>query len=237
VEQSYQRRILVRRESDAIAVDLEDNFHRFGVRLGVRGGRVSEVSGTAGRAPWTTCPGAVAALEDLHGHDVREPFVIDRASKAARHCTHLFDMAMLALDHLRLGLPGRDYRLAVEGSMESERVTLAVDGRAVRAWQIANDCFVSPEAWRGVPVPRVHTRVNANDDPVAFVEIMLMRRVARISHGRFMDQDRWESAADINAAPTCISFQPGIRDSARRVKGSARDFTGAEHRLLDDLLT
>jgi hypothetical protein len=235
MEQSYQRRILVRRDSDAIAVDLEDNFHRFGVRLGVRSNRVSEVSGTAGRVPWTTCPGALAALDDLRGHDVRGPFVIDGVSKAARHCTHLFDMATLALDHLRLDLPGRDYRLAVEGSRERERVALAIDGHAVRAWQIANERFVSPEAWRGGLVPQVHTRVNANDDPAAFLEIMLMRRVVRISHGRFIDQDRWHSAVELDAAPSCISFQPGIRDSARRVKGSARDFTGAEHRLLDDL--
>jgi hypothetical protein len=235
VEQSYQRRILVRREPGAIAVDLEDNFHRFGVRLEVSGRWVTAATGVAGRTPWTTCPGALAALSDFSGHDVRETFSLDGASRAARHCTHLYDIAMLALDHLRLDLPGRDYRIHVAGSYAAERASLDVDGREVLAWEIADDRIVTPEAWRGVPVAQVHTRVHAAGDPVAYLGIMLLRRAVRISHGRFIDQDAWATAADVHAAPSCLSFQPVVRETAARVLGSARDFTGTEDELLADL--
>lgn len=235
MEQTYQRRILVRREPGAVAADLEDNFHRFGVRLEVDGARVTKATGIAARTPWATCPGALAALSDFPGHDVREAFSLDGASRAARHCTHLYDIALLALDHLRLDLPGRDYRIHVVGDYAGERASLDVDGRKALAWQIADDRIVTPEAWRGVPVPQVHTHVRSDDDPVAFLEIMLLRRAVRISHGRFIDQDAWATAADVGAAPSCLSFQPQVRETAVRVRGSARDFTGAEHALLADL--
>lgn len=113
--------------------------------------------------PWTTCPDALAALDDLRGHDGRQPFSIDARAKSARHCTHLFDLARLGLDHLRLDLPSRDYRISVAGLIEREHV------------------------------------------------------------------------ADVGAPPTCISFQPGVRTTARRVRGSARDFTGRADELLADL--
>lgn len=235
MEQTYQRRILVRRVQGGIAVDLEDNFHRFGVRLELRGDRVGFVRGVALRVPWVTCPGALAALTDFEGHDVRERFTMKGASKAARHCTHVFDLVMLGLDHLRLDLPGRDYRIGVAGSYACERAVLRIDGRDARTWKIAHDRIVEPEIWQGVPVAEIHGRVRASDDPVAYLEIMLMRRAVRISHGRFIDQNAWGSAADVHAAPSCISFQPEVRDTARRVRGSERDFTGAERTLLADL--
>jgi hypothetical protein len=226
MEQTYQRRILVRRDRGAIAVDLEDNFHRFEVLLGLRGDEVSAVTGTARRVPWATCPGALVALQDLNGHDPRTPFVIDRESKATRHCTHLFDMAMLALDHLRLGIPSRDYRVSADGPRERERITLAVDGRRVRTWELYGNRFVTPNEWRGHEVAKLRTLLSEDADPVAFLEQMVMRRAVHISRGRFLDQDSWETAADLDAAPTCISFQPGIKASAVRIRGSARDFTG-----------
>lgn len=235
MERSYRRRILVRRDGAGISVDLEDNFHRFGVRLQVHDHRVADASGSAGRVPWSTCPGALVALADLLGHDVRKRFTIGAESKASRHCTHLFDMAMLALDHLRLDLPGRDYRLSVTGPISDERLTLEIDGENRGHWHLANDCFMAPDAWRGQPVGRVHTLVDAQADPVAFLEIMLMRRVVRISHGRFIDQDLWDSAADLGAAPSCLSFQPEVRPTARRIRGSARDFTNAQHLLLREV--
>ncbi|HEX7035082.1 MAG TPA: DUF2889 domain-containing protein [Pseudomonadales bacterium] len=234
MEQSYKRRIRVRRETNRIAVDLEDNFHRFGVQLTVVGHVVATVGGSARRVPWSTCPAAVAALRDLEGHDVRIPFQIDKAAKAARHCTHLFDIARLALDHLRLDLPSRDYLITVEGPVERESARLAVDGRPARTWELSNGRFSSPPEWRGREIARMPAPAAADEDPRAFLEHMLIRRAVHIARGRFIDQDRWDSAADVGAAATCISFQPQVRASARRVKGSARDFTGREERLLAD---
>ena len=103
MERTFKRRILVREQEDGLSVDLEDNFHRFGVRLWVDGNILTRVEGAALRVPWETCPGAVDALQDLEGLDVRSKFTIDARAKAERHCTHLFDIAMLGLDHLRLG--------------------------------------------------------------------------------------------------------------------------------------
>jgi hypothetical protein len=235
MERSYKRRILVRTNADGLSVDLEDNFHRFGVRLWVEGDTVVRVEGAALRVPWETCPGAVAALQDLEGHDVRAKFHIDGHSKAARHCTHLFDIAMLGLDHLRLDIPRRDYLISAEGPGEHECVTLDVDGRRIHTWELADNIFVSPAAWRGNDARTVHKLVAEEMDAVALVELMLLRRAVQISHGRFIDQDEWKTAADLGATPSCISFQPGNRDEAVRIKRSARDFTDAENLLLGDL--
>jgi hypothetical protein len=234
MEQSYQRRLLVRRRPDGIAADLEDNFHRFGIRLVVVGHDVVEAHGVAGRVPWTTCPGAVAALRDFEGHDVRRRFAIDRESKSTRHCTHLFDITVLALDHLRLDVPDRDYRISVAGPADRETIRLGIDGREVHVWVVSGGRFEAPEIWRGREVRDLPSFGDAVADPIAHFEHMLMRRALHIGRGRFLEQDDWQTAADLNAASTCISFQPGVRTTAVKVKGTAIDFTGREERLLAD---
>lgn len=235
MEQTYERRIRVRRKPAWIAADLEDNFHRFGVRLTLVGHTVARVEGIARRVPWSTCPGALAALRDFEGHDVRVPFEIDKDAKATRHCTHLFDIARLALDHLRLDLPGRDYRVSVAGPIERELAVLTVDGQRARTWELAKHRIVAPAEWQGLDVATATARSTPEQDPEAWLELMLMRRAIHIARGRFIDQDRWATAADVGAAPSCISFQPHVRAAALRVKGSARDFTGREALLLADL--
>jgi hypothetical protein len=232
VEQSYQRRILVRRRADGISVDLEDNFHRFCVRLAVTDRRVRAVHGLAGRVPWTTCPGALAALPDFEGHDVRRRFEIDRDRKATRHCTHLFEITLLALDHLRLAIPDRDYLIAVDGPAEHELVRLRIDGRRVRSWALSSGRFQAPENWRGREVRDLPSFCDPSEDRVGYLEHMLMRRALHIGRGRFIEQDGWKTAADLDAAPTCISFQPNVRTHAAKVIGTAIDFTGNEDRLL-----
>ena len=76
---------------------LEDDIHCLAVTLRHDGVRVTAIEPLFERAPWTTCPGAVARLtETFSGKSLAE--VNARADKK-QNCTHLHDMAVLAAVH------------------------------------------------------------------------------------------------------------------------------------------
>ena len=72
MEQTYQRRILVERRADRLTVDLEDNFHRFGVGDG-RPRLTWELSNNRFVAPpgWQGLDVAAVTARDFTGRDDR----------------------------------------------------------------------------------------------------------------------------------------------------------------------
>jgi hypothetical protein len=233
LEATFRRRIVVRRERDTITADLEDNFHRFGVRLSLRDGFIERADGVAHRFPWTTCADAVASLADFHGHDAaRQPAgQVD----VARHCTHLVDLVRLATDHVRLSLPDRNYVFEVQGGRELETATLRVDDAVKLEWRVSADTIRAPIAWAGRSLKDFARWAADELAPVPLLEALLLRRAIHISRGRFIDQDAWRTAADVGAPATCVSFRSDVAPRAIRVLGSARDFTAHPERLLHDL--
>src|SRR5262245_29567242 len=94
----YRRGFALAGGEGSVVADLEDDFHRFRVTLEHDGERVTHVLAQAFRYPWTECVGAVAVLRGLEGAALSQ-----RPRAAARHadpranCTHLFDLAGLAI--------------------------------------------------------------------------------------------------------------------------------------------
>jgi hypothetical protein len=98
------RRIVLQPGDGWIGAALEDDMHRFHLRLDHAQGRVTAIAGKAVRHPWSACPGAIGFMADeLTGQPLAEiarhdPF---------QHCTHLFDLAVLAAAHANDAEPTR----------------------------------------------------------------------------------------------------------------------------------
>src|SRR5207237_10898454 len=121
---SYRRRIHVTASPDhaAVTAELEDDFHHFRVTVAHDGARVTGVRGEGVRYPWSTCPLAAAQLEPLFGMSLstRSTAVGDVVS-ARDNCTHMFDLAGLAVAHAARDGDRRQYDITVSDPVGHRR--------------------------------------------------------------------------------------------------------------------
>jgi hypothetical protein len=236
----YRRRIRLRAGAGLAVGDLEDDFHRFRVRLEHDGSRVVRASGEALRFPWSSCPGALAPLERLAGLPLGAG-----ASAAARHtdpraqCTHLFDLAGLAAAQAARGEGGRDYRIAVPDRVGGRtRAELARDGRPLLAWEVEHGTIRSPAPFAGrrLGYPEFLRWAEGSLDPDLAEAALALHRALSISLGRLYDMDAVAGPAAFGrlAGGACHTFSPGIMEGARRELGSAREFSARPEALLAD---
>lgn len=235
---SYRRRIRLRAEGRCVTGDLEDDFHRFRVHLEHDGEVVVRAEGEALRFPWTSCPGAVAPLARLEG------MRLSRSSRAAHghtdpraQCTHLFDLAGLAIAHASRGA-SRDYDIEVPDRVDGRtRATLRRDGEPLLHWEIERSRIAAPEPFAGRSTRSGFLDwVQETLDPDLAEAALVLQRACSIALGRLYDMDRVEgpSAFGVMAGGVCHTFSPGTMEQARRVVGSARDLTQAPEALLAD---
>lgn len=237
----YRRRIRLVAERNRVRADLEDDFHRFGVELVHDGACVVEAHAVAERFPWETCPGAGARIEELVGMALIARAVdLAEHTDARLHCTHLYDLAALALAHAAAGRKRRQYDIAVPDRVDSKtRATLHRDGAPVLDWELDGRSIRSPERFAGVTLRgrAFLDWIQAHLDPDEAEAALVLRRAVFIAMGRAADLDSIAAAADVTplAGPSCHSMQPGVAERALRVKGSTRQFSASPQPLLSDL--
>src|SRR5688572_33185420 len=106
----FRRRVTLWRPAPGVVeAELEDHIHHFAVRVTHADGVVTAVEGRAVRAPWTTCPGAIAVLRELIGR----PVGVVRVDRPGDHCTHLLDLALVGVRFAAGGPPARRYELTI----------------------------------------------------------------------------------------------------------------------------
>jgi hypothetical protein len=227
-------------DSSTVRGDMEDDFHRFGVTVRHDGARVVEVAGDGTRYPWTTCPGAVEPLRALAGAALSTRVsALGEYAPARQNCTHLFDLAGLAVAHAARGATGdRTYDVAIpdrDGSRTEPEIHR--DGVLLFRWRIAGRTILGPPPFEQVPLRGGFiTWADDNLDADTAEAASILRRACDISFGRAMDLDVFETA-DMLGDPvrgTCHSFQPETIERAVRVKGQTRDFTNDADDLLRD---
>lgn len=186
--------------------------------------------GEARRFPWTSCPTAVSPLQALVGMALSS-----RATAAGDHtdarmnCTHLFDLAGLAVAHAGAGRSVRQYDATVPDRRDGRtRAVLLRDGEPCLAWDISGRTIEGPPPFAGVALRRsfLAWATSALDEDTAEAA-MVLRRACDISYGRGVDLDGIACADELRdlMLGTCHTFQPGTIETALRVTGSTRDFT------------
>ena len=149
-----RRRILLRQEERQVFASLDDNYHEMTCHLSHDDRVVTDVTAETLRIPTSACPGAAAVLRELIGM----PLNIDMAAlygggRSRRHCTHLFDLAALAIAHVGRQEANRRYEVNVpDGGGGPVTIEVWCDRQLVHAWQVQDDHIVSPPELAQLPL-------------------------------------------------------------------------------------
>lgn len=241
----YRRAIVLEADGAEVRGELADDFHHFAVRLRHDRERAIEVHGEDVRVPWATCPGAVEPLRRMEGTplDRSLPDLV-RHTDARAQCTHLHDLACLAVAHAARVAEGgqatRRYDVAVpDREAGATRARLARDGEPLATWHVAGLGLdhVEPPPLAGMPLRGAgfHRFLAGLADPDLAEAAWVFQRAIFISMGRQWDFDRmdgaWHFAGVVGSS--CHTFDPGRIGEARRRHGSVRDFAHAADRIFD----
>ena len=214
----FRRRFIVTPTSDRVSSEVEDDYHCMGVTIHHNGRVATKVESVMQRAPWTTCPGAVARLEQTFTGVPLDGFAA-RGEKRA-NCTHLHDLAVLAAAHASDSDP-LVYDILVSDPVEGRRrMELRRNGTRVLGWVEADGQIVEPAELAGVAFTKGWID---SLDPAGQEAARLLRWGAILAHGRTI---AWERQSDSSRLPigNCYTFQPERITAAKRV-GMIRDFS------------
>jgi len=236
----YRRRIRIRTGNGEARVDLEDDPHRYGVIVRHDGLAVTAVEGLAMRTPWDLCRESVRLLDRLVGMPLSpDPQEVFRHTNARAQCTHLFDIAGLAVAHAARGTRARDYDIEVPciAPGDTRLARLQVDGIELLAWRLLRTAILAPASFAGQDLRHMMPWVKARFIDRDLLEaVMLLRRAVFISGNRMFDLDRMAHAADAgHVSGACYVYQAGVAERASRMTGSTLDFGALPGQLLADL--
>ncbi len=233
----FRRRIIIESrlagaQGEARAV-LEDDFHHFRVTLRHQDGCILSVEGGAPRHPYTACASAIGELPLLVGMPLDAVAnAVTRATDATGQCTHLLDLAGLAMAAAVRGPGRRQYDLEVPDRIDGRtQARLIRDGESVLAWDIEGDRIVAPSDWAEVSLHAGFARralASASTDEAEGA--IVLRRGAVISIGRSKNLDLQVHA---RATGLCFAQQPFRATLAMRVVGSTLDFSTRQMALCD----
>jgi hypothetical protein len=229
--QKFRRRVGIHSTGDStqgeVRACLEDDFHHFRVRVAHGGGKVQQVNGWAVRHPYSTCPLAANQL----AHLVNAPLnglaqSVMRVTDASAQCTHLMELAGLAIAAAARSIAQRWYDIAVPRRAAGRTLaTLRRDGHRMLEWELVDTTITDPAPFQGVSLRKgmaAWALANLSEDQAEAA--LVLRRCALISLGRAINLD-----AQLHAEPTgrCFVQQPERAPQGLRIAGSIIDFTEA----------
>lgn len=240
---SFRRRIrVVRRDDTTVDGGLEDDFHYFKVHVEHDGETVTAMEAESVRWPWTTCPGASEPLRALVGMPLSPRcLAVGDVTDPRLNCTHMFDLAGLAVAHAARGGPSgttRQYDVEIPYGAQfggRHEVRLWRDGAEVLHWTLDGRRCVDPPPysevrWRGGFLRWADETLPVEDAEAAIV----LRRACDIGMGRGMDLDAVTSAVELldTQGSICHTMQPGVIEGSLRNRGTIRDWDPDPDRLL-----
>lgn len=215
--------------------ELEDDFHHFRVWLRHDRTRIVACGGESIRFPWTTCgaeaAGVVSRLEGLQLGSLTKQLSTEQRYE---HCTHMFDMAELAVAHASRAEELRRYDVAVEVVREqgAVRAELSCAQNTAMTWELRNQVILAPDPFTNVQINELQQWVQQNLDAEIAEAALVLRRAVHVSFGKIYDWSYAKNAAQMNLPPTCYTFNPARASRAIAVQDHARDFTDRPEEMM-----
>lgn len=204
---------------------LEDDFHHFRVWVRHNHGEVVAIGGEALRYPYSMCPQACDQLQQLLGMPLdRVAHSVTRQTDASHQCTHLLDLAGLAIAAAARGTSVRRYDIQVDRRINQRtHATLLRDNSEALAWDVNGTLIEGPSPYTGVNLREGMARWALNTLTEEDAEAaLLLRRCTTISMGRAFNLDDQVHA---ESSDRCYSQQAERAEQALRMKGSTLDFS------------
>jgi hypothetical protein len=221
----FRRRFAVTPSPEEVTAELEDDVHRMSVTLQHDGARVTHVEAGMDRHPWDLCPGAVAkVIADFAGRPLRPSArTIDKKA----NCTHLFDLAELALRHAIDTVPTL-YEMLVSDPVDGIVVAvLRRDGQDRLCWRLRDDQMLEPHPARGLTLIGLRPWIDTLPEEQKF-EARMLQWASLVAHSRLIP---WDVQTTLRTLPgSCFASQPGRHEKCQRI-GERIDFSKPGARL------
>lgn len=203
---------------------LEDDFHHFRVSLRHEDGVLREIDGQALRFPYSACPQAIEPLRELIGMRL-SPIAhsVTRQTDAQHQCTHLLDLAGLAVAAGLRPAQTRRYDIQVPLRIDGRtRPVLRLNDEPLLEWWVNGPIIEGPEPFSGINIREGMARwALATLTPELAEAALLLRRCTMISIGKTHNLD---SQVHASSTDRCYSQQAIRAPEALRMKGSTWDF-------------
>jgi hypothetical protein len=237
----FHRRVRIVAGNAGASADVEDDEHRFGADVCHDRKFVLSVTGRAIRTPWTTCPLASGQLEELRGTPLlSSPYKVLRQVRLAHQCTHMVDMAALAVCAAARGVTQCQYDcvITVEDRVGADwRIGTMQRNNEPRTYWVVQDGIVrEPASYAGCQMQRSGRWIEERAGSIEEIEsVFVMQRAMLVAGGKRVILDEHETAANqVWMTGACFSFQSSRIRDARRHFGSSRTFSQPQE-LLSDL--
>lgn len=224
---AYRRSVLITADVSVVSAEMEDDVHHFAVTVRHDGATIASASADSIRVPWVTCPAAGLALERLAGRAIVSPMTFASNTERYANCTHMLDLANLALAHAREPGLRRRYDIEVDFPGDGSSVaSLDLDRSRLIDWRVVGEKIVGGR-FDGYTPDTALRDPRVKDDATLREAVIVLRRALRISGVRAVDLDNYRASVDIGSSEaTCHTLLPDIRPLALRSRGATRDFSG-----------
>jgi len=233
----FRRRIRLTHGADNVLAELEDDMHAMKCRVAHDGHVVTGVEADFHRYPLTTCPGAVAPLRALVGL----PIDISTAElfgggRARSNCTHMLDLAWLAVRHIGRDQAERCYAIDIpdqqDGTMQA---ILLRDNQPCLEWRLEKGVITPPGPFEGRNPLRGFTNW-----AMASIEGDLLEAALVLQKGIFVSETRQilmpagplSEAEHKGLAGVCFGYGAERITTAQRRGPGRHDFTDHPERML-----
>jgi hypothetical protein len=233
----YRRRIRLTRGEDHVLAEMEDDMHAMKCRVAHDGHFVTGVEADFLHYPLTTCPGAITPLRELVGLPVDiSTAELFGGGRGRDNCTHMLDLAWLALRHVRRDQAERHYAIDIpdvhDGMMQA---ILLQDDQPCLEWRLEKGVITTPGPFEGRNPLRGFTSW-----AIASLEGHLLEAALVLQKGVFVSATRQlvmpsgplSEAEQTGLAGVCYGFGAERIASALRREPGRRDFTDHPERLL-----
>ena len=224
----YRRATRIHARENQVVAEMEDDFHHFRICLSHDGLVITRVVGESIRFPWSTCGHeSEKKIQELEGLGLESLYTQLSSQERFTHCTHMFDLVQLAINHALTAQSTRLYQAAVTltpalGAFQAE---LLRDKSGLFLWDIEHGGITGPAPFSGLKVGDLSAWAHQHQ-PAEMVEaVLILQRAIHVSMGKIFDWSSAEKASEMNLPPTCHTFQPASASRATRVADNIRDFT------------
>ncbi|MFT3967341.1 MAG: DUF2889 domain-containing protein, partial [Sphingobium sp.] len=210
------RRIRLHPGNGRIAGGLEDDVHRFLLRLDHRDGAIVAAEASAERFPWSTCPGAAPFLaEELVGRTLAEVAALDPYV----HCTHLYELAVLCAAWAGEEAPVTFDLWVGDRPTSEDRASarLLENGEEGLRWDLHGTMIEGPEPWTGRDLRRLSSW-KGELPPGLARRVMMLRRAVQVSGSRRQPEVIADRAGErTGRLGACFTYQmPRAMDAVQR---------------------
>lgn len=227
---TFWRCIRLENVRDRTIVALEDNSHAMRCLLVHRDGVVVDTAAEMLRVPLNTCGDAGTALASLVGMPIDTPYrTFFGDGRPALNCTHLYDIAWLALGHASRSDPVRYYEVTIPDMVDGRSaISIRRDTRIMHEWSLRDECITAPSSFGTQSLLKGFIRwalVNLKGEMLEAALVLHKGYLVSRARRHLIDASSPPPATDESRRDACFGFGASRMMHARRL-GSRREFVG-----------